>query len=369
MAYLLYKWLYNPENVFSFMRLVSYISFRSIFAFVTGFLLLLFFGQWIISVLLRNGIRENIREYGDITNPHKRGTPTMGGILIVGAVLIPSLLWCNLENRFIQILLTSVLWFGGIGFMDDILKIRHRQTDLGLSRRWKLLLQGTFGLLLGLIILSPHLSPFPPGFGGKLFLPFIKGAITDLGWAYIIFIIFVVMSISNAVNFADGLDGLAIVPSSVTTLVYGIFAYILGNVNYSNYLLFDHIPGSGEATVFCAALTGAGLGFLWYNAYPAQIFMGDTGSLTLGGTIATLAVILKQEFLFLIAGGIFLAEAFSVLVQDRIGIAWLGRRLFYRAPLHHTFQHRGIPETTVVVRFWIISIVLALLSLATLKIR
>ena len=330
---------------------------------------MLLFGRPIITWLLKKGIRENIRTYGDVTNPHKRGTPTMGGIIVAGAILVPVLFWANLGNRYTQVLIMALVWFSGIGALDDLLKIRNLQTDLGLSRKWKLLLQAIFGLGLGILIISSRWSPFPEGIAADIYLPFVKEAVINLGWGYIPFVIFTVMSISNAVNFADGLDGLAIVPASVTAAVYGIFAYILSNVNYSGYLLFYHFPGSGEATVFCAALIGAGLGFLWYNAYPAQIFMGDVGSLMLGGTIASMAVLLKQEFLFLIVGGIFLAEAFSVLLQDRIGIAWLGRRLMYRAPLHHTFQHRGIPETTVVVRFWIISVVLALIGLATLKIR
>lgn len=369
MIFLIYDWLYDPDSIFSFLRLVTYISFRSIFAFVTAFGLVLLFGKIIITWLLKNGIRENIRTYGDVTNPHKKGTPTMGGIIIAGGILIPVLLWTNLGNRYAQVLIAALIWFSCIGALDDILKIRRGQTDLGLSRKWKLFLQALFGFGLGVLMLSSRWSPFPMVIAADLYVPFIKEAVINLGWGYVLFVIFVVMSVSNAVNFADGLDGLAIVPASVTAAVYGIFAYILSNVNYSAYLLFYHFPGSGEATVFCAALIGAGLGFLWYNAYPAQVFMGDVGSLTLGGTIAALAVLLKQEFLFLIVGGIFLAEAFSVLLQDRIGIAWLGRRLMYRAPLHHTFQHRGIPETTVVVRFWIVSVVLALLGLATLKIR
>ncbi len=369
MIFLLYDWLYDADSMFSFLRLVTYISFRSIFAFVTAFGLVLLFGRNIIQFLLKKGIRENIRAYGDVTNPQKKGTPTMGGVIIAGAILIPVLFWTNLGNRYTQVLIAALVWFSCIGAIDDLLKIRRKQTDLGLSRKWKLLLQGTFGLALGVLILSARWSPFPEGIAANLYLPFVKEAVVNLGWAYILFVIFVVMSISNAVNFADGLDGLAIVPASATAAVYGVFAYILSNVNYSGYLLFYHFPGSGEATVFSAALIGAGLGFLWYNAYPAQVFMGDVGSLTLGGTIAALAVLLKQEFLFLIVGGIFLAEAFSVLLQDRIGIAWLGRRLMYRAPLHHTFQHRGIPEATVVVRFWIVSVVLALIGLATLKIR
>jgi phospho-N-acetylmuramoyl-pentapeptide-transferase len=238
-----------------------------------------------------------------------------------------------------------------------------------MSRSQKLILQAIFGFFLGFVILSENMTPYPKSIMFNLYIPFFKGPVLNLSWFYLLFIVFVVMAISNAVNFADGLDGLAIVPASVVAAVFGVFAYILGRIDYSTYLLFEHIPKSGEITVFCASVMGAGLGFLWYNTYPAQVFMGDVGSQSLGGVIAVTAILIKQEFLFLIAGGIFLAEALSVLIQDRIGIAKLGRRIFFRAPLHHTFQYRGIAEPTVVVRFWIVSILLALASFATLKIR
>jgi len=369
MTYLLYELLYSEEGVLSFLRLLSYISFRAIFAFVTAFILSLLLGRRTIVMLLKNDIREEVREYNGITASSKKGTPTMGGILIIMSVLVPALLWCDLTSRYIQLLIFALLWFGLIGFFDDFLKIRNKKSDKGLSRSKKLLFQGVFGLIFGYIILNKGTTPYEQDIIFNLYIPFYKKAILNLGWFYLPFIIFVVMSIANAVNFADGLDGLAIVPATTTAAVYGVFAYILGNFNYSNYLLFNFFKGSGEITIFCAGMIGAGLGFLWYNAYPAQVFMGDTGSQALGGTIASMAILLKQEFLFLIAGGIFLAEALSVLIQDRVGIDWLGRRIFYRAPLHHTFQHRGVAETTVVVRFWIVSIFLALLSFTALKIR
>jgi len=369
MAYFLYKILYSPDSIFSFLRLFSYISFRSIFAFLTAFIVTLVLARMFITYFTVHGFRESRREKVDFGKMNKKGTPTMGGIIIIISIFIPFLIWCNMENRFNQILIIALIWFGAIGFADDILKIRMGKSDVGLSRKSKLILQGFFGLVLALVILYSGYSPYIEGIKFNLYIPFYKSPLMNLSWIYVPFIIFVVIAIANAVNFADGMDGLAIVPASVTTGVYGVFAYILGRVDYSSYLLYNPIPGAGEITVFCAAVIGAGLGFLWYNSYPAEIFMGDSGSQALGGIIATMAILIKQEFLFLIAGGIFLAEAFSVLLQERIGISWLGKRIFYRAPLHHTFQHRGIAEPTIVVRFWIVSIILALLSFATLKIR
>ncbi|MCK4965383.1 phospho-N-acetylmuramoyl-pentapeptide-transferase [bacterium] len=369
MSYYLYKLLYDPETTLSFFRLFGYLSFRSIFAFATAFFVSVIFGRKIIKYLLKKGLREHSREfYKEIAPVAKKGTPTMGGLLIIISILVPVFLWCNLENRFIQLLIGALFWFGAIGFIDDYLKIKSAKGDGGMSRTHKLILQIAFGIVLGILVLNKSTSPFPESIINHINIPFFKGIVT-MSWLYFFFIIFVVTSISNAVNFADGLDGLAVVPASVVAAVYGVFAYILGRVDYSSYLLFEHIPNCGEITVFCAAVAGAGLGFLWYNTYPAQIFMGDVGSQALGGVLAVTAILVKQEFLFLIAGGIFLAEALSVLIQDRIGIAKIGKRIFFRAPLHHTFQYRGTAEPAVVVRFWIISILLALASLATLKIR
>ncbi len=369
MAYFIYELFYEPESGLSFLRLLSYISFRSIFSFVSAFFIAMIFGRRIIDLLFRKGMREHIRDFSDIVSSSKKGTPTMGGLIIILSVCLPVLLWCNLNNRFIQILLFSMIWFGCIGFWDDYLKMKQKSNEKGLSRTKKLLMQGIFGLFLGIIVLFKKTSPFPDDLIFNLYVPFIKNPVLSLSWFYLPFIIFIMLSISNAVNFADGLDGLAIVPASVVIGVYGIFAYVLGNANYSQYLLYDFLPGSGEVVVFCAACIGAGLGFLWFNAYPAQIFMGDTGSQALGGVIGAIAVLLKQEFLFLIIGGLFLAEAVSVLIQDRIGINFLGKRIFGRSPLHHTFQYRGIAEPTVVIRFWIVAFVLGLIGLITLKIR
>ncbi len=369
MLYLLLQHIDTTEGPLTFLRLVQYISFRSSFAFLTAFLISILFGRKIILMLFRNGMRETSREEVDLIVTDKKGTPTMGGLLIILSLLVSSLLWCDFTSPFIYLPVTAVIWFGMIGWIDDRSKIRQKSSNVGLSRPKKLILQGLFGLFLSFIIFSGGTTPYPEDIATFLYIPFFKNPIIDLSWFYYLFCIFIIISISNAVNFADGLDGLAIVPSVTTAAVYGVFAYITGNAVYSDYLLYQNMPGSGELTIFCAGLIGAGLGFLWYNAYPAQIFMGDTGSQALGGVIGTIAILLKQEFLFLIAGGIFLAEAVSVLLQDRIGIARIGKRFFYRAPLHHTFQYRGLAETTVVVRFWIVSILLALMSIVTIKIR
>jgi len=369
MGYFCFEVFYSNEGLLSFLRLFQYISFRASFAFLTSFLVALIFGRKIITQLYRAGSRETGRETTDAVIQDKRGTPTMGGLIIVLSIGVSVLTWCNLKSEFVLWSLAAVVYFGLIGFTDDMLKLKSQSSDKGLSRSKKLLLQGLFGLVFGLFIFSESMTPFPGDIITQLYLPFFKNPVIDLSWVYIPFAIFVLLSISNAVNFADGLDGLAIVPSCTTIGVYGLFAYIIGNAVYSEYLLFEWMPGTGELTIFSAAVIGAGLGFLWFNAYPAQVFMGDTGSQALGGLIGTVAILLKQEFLFLMAGGIFLAEAVSVLLQDRIGIARIGRRLFYRAPLHHSIQHRGIAESTVVVRFWIVSIMLALLSIVTIKIR
>lgn len=369
MFYWLADILYDPEGTLSFLRLISYLSVRAILAFVTAFVFALFFGRRIILWLMKRGARETIRDYSDFVNESKKGTPTMGGILLFLSIIIPALCWCNLSNKYILLLAGATVWFFLIGCWDDLQKLRGRHSDKGLTRIEKLVLQGVFGILLGLLLFYSTWSPFPQDIASAIFVPFLKTPLLQIPWLTFLFVIFVVLSISNAVNFADGLDGLAVVPASVVAGVYGIFAYILGNTILSAYLLYPYMPGSGEMTVYCAAVMGGGLGFLWFNAYPAQVFMGDSGSIMLGGILATMAVLLKQEVLFIIIGGIFLAEACSVLIQDRLGIARLGRRIFFRAPLHHSFQYRGMPETTVVVRFWIVSILLALLGLVTLKIR
>ncbi|MBI4553025.1 MAG: phospho-N-acetylmuramoyl-pentapeptide-transferase [Candidatus Latescibacteria bacterium] len=369
MLYHLSTYLYHTVAALSFLRLFGYLSFRAIGAALTAFAVTVLFGERMIHFLYLKRIRDVPREYVTMSAADKSGTPTMGGLLIIFAVVTSMALWCDLLSRFAQIVFFAFAWFTVLGGMDDYLKLKHAHSDRGLSQATKFFCQVAFGLILGAVFLMPGVSPVAPTIASKLYLPFIKAPILDLGWWYLPFIAFVVVAIANSVNFADGLDGLAIVPVSFTIAVYGVFAYVIGNTIYSSYLQFFYLSGSGELTVICAAIFGASLGFLWYNAYPAQVFMGDVGSLTLGGIIGTLAVLLKQEFLFLIVGGVFVIEAFSVLIQEKIGVNWLGRRMFYRAPIHQTFQHRGLAETKVVVRFWIIAGILALIGLSTLKIR
>ena len=357
------------SDTFSFLRLADYLTIRAIAAAITAFLLTLFLGRRILEFLYRSGMRDVIRNYGELSNEGKSGTPTMGGVIIILSIVSGVLLWCDLTNPFIPVLMCALIWFGGIGALDDYLKCRREHSDQGLSQRTKMTAQAGFGLALGCICLYAPFSPIPEALATKLYLPTYKLPVADLSWAYLPFIVLTIVAIANSVNFADGLDGLAIVPVSFVAVVYGVFAYVIGNTRYSSYLQFFYLHGSGEVAIVCAAMLGAGVGFLWYNAYPAEIIMGDTGSQALGGTLGTLAVLLKSEVLFLIIGGVFVLQAFSVLIQEKLGISWIGRRIFYRAPIHYTFLHRGIGETKMVIRFWIISGLLALIGLATLKVR
>ncbi len=369
MIYHLVTYLFDNVDTLSFLRLFQYLSFRAICSALTAFGITLLFGERIIRLLYVYHVRDNPRTQGVLSTTSKAGTPLMGGVLIVTAIFSSVLLWSDLFNRFTAIFLFALVWFSLFGALDDYRKIKYRNSDRGLSQGTKLLSQAVFGFAFGFIFLVPALSPVTAEIASELYIPFVKDPVLDLGWWYLPFIAFVVVAITNAVNFADGLDGLSIVPVSFTVVVYGVFAYVIGNAIYSGYLQFTYLPGSGELTVICAGVFGACLGFLWYNAYPAQVFMGDVGALPLGGIVGTLAVLLKQEFLFVITGGIFVAMAFSVLVQEKIGIKWLGRRIFYMAPLHHAFQYRGLAETKVVIRFWIIAGILAIIGLSTLKIR
>ena len=347
-------------------RLLVYVSSRTIFAGLTSLILAVFLGWPVIKFLYKHGVRDNPRDYMNYTHS-KAGTPTMGGIIILFASGISALLWCDLTNKFVYILFLAMLWFSFLGALDDVVKIRIG----GGIRRWvKLFSQFAFGILASLVILSPGLSPLPKEMLLKFYFPFVKNPLLTLPpLIYALGITVYYAFVTNAVNLTDGLDGLAIVPSLMVIGLFGIFAYVLGNVKISAYLLFPFIPGSHEVAIFSAAVVGAGIGFLWFNSYPAQIFLGDTGSLLLGGIMATQAVLLKQELLFFIVGGVFVAELLSTFVQDYIGIKRLKRRIIYRAPLHHSFQHMGWGETKIVIRFWIISFLLFLIALSSLKIR
>ncbi len=368
MIYFIGKYLHPNFEFFSFLRLVDYISARSIGAALTAILLTLFFTPIFIRYLQRNGFVDQARATGIAAASDKAGTPAMGGAVMAGCVLISCLLWCNLANPFLLIVLLGMIWFGFIGLLDDLAKMRARSGDRGLSEPKKLLLQAVFAAALALLLISPF-SPLPSSQIGAFYIPFLKSPVFDSVWFYFPIMFFFVLVVGNSVNITDGLDGLAIVPSVFVVGVLGVFGYLLGNAIWARYLNYPFLPGTGELAIFCSAFAGAGIGFLWFNAYPAQVFMGDTGSLAIGGCMAVLSIVLKQEALFLILGGLFAAEAASSQIQDKIGIRWLGRRIFLRAPLHHQMQHKGLAETKVVIRLWIASGILALAALATIKLR
>jgi phospho-N-acetylmuramoyl-pentapeptide-transferase len=367
MIYYLGKWLHD-YHWFSFLRLTDYLSFRAIGAALTAIILTLFFTPIFIRYLHRKGMVDQWRDTGTASSFDKAGTPAMGGAIVTGGVLVSCLFWCNLSNTYLLVVLLGMLWFGFIGFKDDIAKIKAKSGNHGMSESKKLMLQAGFAALLVAYLASP-LSPIPPAQASAFYIPFMKAPLFDSPWIYFPIVFFFIIVIGNAVNITDGLDGLAIVPSIFVMAVLGVFGYLLGNSIWAHYLQYKPLPGAGELVVFSSAFTGAGIGFLWFNAYPAQVFMGDTGALALGGCMAVLSVMLKQEALFLILGGLFVAEAVTSQIQDKIGINWLGRRLFMRAPLHHHMQHKGLAETKVVIRLWIVSGILALAALATLKLR
>jgi phospho-N-acetylmuramoyl-pentapeptide-transferase len=368
MIYFLGKFLYPHFHLFSFLRLVDYLSVRAIGAALTAILLTLIFTPVFIRYLHRQGLVDQWRDTGTASSFDKTGTPAMGGAIVAGCVLVSCLLWCNLENLYLVVVLLGMAWFGFIGLMDDRTKMRAKSGNKGLSETKKLLMQAGFAAVLILFLASPF-SPLPPAQMGTFYIPFLKTPLFDSVWLYFPIVFFFVIVIGNAVNIADGLDGLAIVPSVFVIGVLGVFGYLLGNARWSHYLNYPFLSGAGELAVFCSAFAGAGIGFLYFNAYPAQVFMGDTGALAIGGSMAVLSVVLKQEALFLILGGLFVAEAVSSQIQDKIGIKWLGRRIFLRAPLHHQMQHKGLAETKVVIRLWIVAGILALAALATLKLR
>ncbi len=369
MIYEICNFLISISESFSFCRLVNYITFRAIMAALTSVIFVFLFSQPFILYIHRRSILDQVRDTGIRSAFDKSGTPTMGGLLIIGAVLSSMIIWGNWHSPFLLCSLAGMLWFGTLGFWDDLSKVRMKSGDKGLSERMKLLMQGLFGLGFAWICVGPY-APLGSKLATELYIPFYKHPLLDLGpYLYGLFIFLFVIFVSNAVNITDGLDGMAITPSLFVVAVLGLFAYVEGNRIYSAYLHYPYLRGAGELTIFGAAFVGAGLGFLWYNAYPAQIFMGDTGSLAIGGTMAVISVLLKQEMLFPLLGGLFIAEALTSQIQDKIGVQWIGRRLFYRAPLHHNLQYKGIAETKVVIRLWIVAGILALLSLATLKLR
>jgi phospho-N-acetylmuramoyl-pentapeptide-transferase len=368
MIHLMGHLLAGGWRAWSFLRLLDYLSVRAIGAAMTALLLVLVVMPWFIWYLHRRGLVDQMRETGVPSSFDKAGTPAMGGVVMVAAVLVACLVWCNPTNGFVWAVVAAIAWFGAIGLYDDLAKWRARSGNRGMSEARKLTLQGIFALAFVAFLASPW-TPLPAREAGTLYVPFVKHAISASPLVYLPIVFVFVILVGNAVNITDGLDGLAIVPSAFAVSTLGVFAWIMGNAIWSRYLFFPMLPGVGELVVVCAAFVGAAVGFLWFNAYPAQVFMGDAGSLAIGGCLATLSVLVKQEGLFLILGGLFIAEAVTSQVQDKIGIKWLGRRLFYRAPLHHQLQHTGLAETKVVIRLWIVSLILALLSIATVKLR
>jgi phospho-N-acetylmuramoyl-pentapeptide-transferase len=359
---MLYEFLYPYHVDFSFLNIFRYITFRTIYGGLTAFLICLLFGPLVIRKLSAYQIGQIIQTDGPQSHLGKQGTPTMGGILILVAIFFSTLIWGNLTNHYIIILLLSLMLFGSIGFIDDYL-MQIKKRNMGFTAKGKFIIQVIFGLIIACLIYQC------PDFDTRLTIPFFKDLSPDLGLWYIPFACLVIVGTSNAVNLTDGLDGLAIGPYIVASVTYMFFAYVSGHIQIADYLHVKHIASAGEITVLCGTLAGAGMGFLWFNAHPAQVFMGDSGSIPLGGILGTIAVVTKQEILLLIVGGLFVIEALSVIIQVSYFKLTKGKRIFRMAPLHHHFELKGWHESKVIVRFWIISITLALLSLSTLKIR
>ncbi|RMD99927.1 MAG: phospho-N-acetylmuramoyl-pentapeptide-transferase [Calditrichaeota bacterium] len=359
-----YYLFYPLSKYISGFNLFQYISFRAASAAITALLLSFILGPVVIRKLRKKQIGEEIREEGPESHKKKAGTPTMGGLIILSAVLLPTLLWAKVANTYVLLILLSTIWMGIVGFIDDYLKVVKKYPK-GLIGRYKLAGQITLGIIVGTVIM---LSPDFEGIATLTTVPFFKNYEINFGYFYIPMVVIVITATSNSVNLTDGLDGLAIGLVGIAATAWAAISYISGRVDFSDYLNIIYLPGAGELTIYCAALVGASLGFLWYNAYPAQVFMGDTGALALGGALGALAILTKKELWLLIIGGIFVAESLSVIIQ-----VWSyrhrGKRIFLMAPLHHHYELKGWPEPKVVIRFWIIGILLVLLSLTTFKIR
>lgn len=380
------------QQEFGFLRIFNFITFRTVLATLTALLIGLLAGPGVIRMLTRLKVGQAVRTDGPQTHLIKSGTPTMGGVLILIGIGISTLLWADLSNRFVWIVLIVTLGFGAIGWVDDYRKVVFKDPN-GMRSREKYMWQSLIGivasvclafsvsevnnakvweLFMGWVQSGFNMSLSPKA---DLIVPFFKSISYPLGvWGFIALTYFVIVGTSNAVNLTDGLDGLAIMPTVMVGAALGLFAYLTGNFTYAKYLLIPHIPGAGELLIFCGAMAGAGLAFLWYNAYPAQVFMGDVGALALGGALGTIAVIVRQEIVLFIMGGIFVVETLSVMMQvayfkitkKRYGV---GKRILLMAPLHHHYEQKGWKETQVVVRFWIITMILVLVGLSTLKLR
>lgn len=361
---MLYELLYPLREHFSGLNVFRYITFRTAYATVTALLMSFLLGPWLIARLRAFRLAQVIREDGPQTHLTKKGTPVMGGLLILFSVIVPTLLWANLRSESIWVMLLVTSGLGAIGFTDDYLRV-VRQRKNGLLGRYKIAGQVLVGAAVGLILIGTH----PYGaMTTRTSMPFLKHVYFDLGFLYVPFVILVITAASNAVNLADGLDGLAIGMVIPPALAFGGLAYVTGNAVFAKYLNIPFLEGAGELLVFTGALFGACLGFLWYNSHPAEVFMGDTGSLPLGGSLGAMAILVKRELLLVIVGGLFVVETLSVVIQV-LSYKWRGKRVFKMAPLHHHFELSGWPETKVVIRFWIIAILLALVTLSTVKLQ
>jgi phospho-N-acetylmuramoyl-pentapeptide-transferase len=359
-----YHLLYPLNEFFGVFNVFRYITFRAAMATLTALLVSLLLGPWMIRHLRRIQIGQEIREEGPASHQSKKGTPTMGGILIITAVVLPTLLWADLNNTFVWIVVGATLLFGGIGFADDYLKITRRQ-NLGLTARTKFALQVVVAGALGALLVWLSIQG---EFSTRLLVPFFKTVAPDLGWLYVGFVIIVLAGSANAVNLTDGLDGLAIGSVLIASATFSVLTYAAGNAIVADYLGIANIKGAGEVTIFCGSMVGASLGFLWFNCHPAEVFMGDVGSMAMGGALGTTAILIKQELLLILVGGLFVIEAISVIVQ--VGSFKLrGKRVFKMSPIHHHFELAGWDETKVVIRFWIIALISSLMALATLKLR
>lgn len=358
-------WLLYPlSKDYSFLNVFKYITFRTFGAAITGIVLSMIAGPWFIRYMRSKQIGQSIRDDGPQSHLSKKGTPTMGGGLILFCISVSTLLWTDLTNRYVWVVLFVTLTTGVIGWLDDYKKVIMKNSK-GVSGKQKLFWQSLIALIAALII---YYSPEHHIELTTLRFPFFKSLLIDLGWLYIPFVVLVIVGASNAVNLTDGLDGLAIGPIIITGITYALLAYTAGHAKIAEYLQIPHIAGAGEIAVFCGAMAAAGLGFLWYNSYPAQVFMGDVGSLPLGAAIGTVAVITKNEILLVLVGGIFVVEALSVMAQV-LSFKTTGKRVFRMAPIHHHFELKGWAEPKVIVRFWIVSILFAIMALSTLKLR
>jgi len=362
---MLYHLLYPLRNQYSFLNVFRYITFRAAYATLTALLLSFLLGPFLIRWLQRFSIEENIRQDGPGGHKNKEGTPTMGGILILFSLIVPTLLWSDLTNRYVWVVLAATVSFGIIGFIDDYVKLSKWRGLSGFSIRIKFNLQ-----ILAAGGIALYLYYFPANsYTTELTVPFFKNVRPNLYWFYIPFAILLIVGTSNGVNLTDGLDGLAIVPMIIAAIAFMGLCYLSGHANFADYLMIINVKGAGELTIFCGTMIGAGLGFLWFNTYPAQVFMGDIGSLSLGAALGTVALISKHELLLFLIGGLFVIETVSVIIQVCSYRLLGGKRVFNMAPIHHHFELKGWAEPKIIVRFWIISIILALLSLSTLKLR